>query len=117
MKLKRVIDANGRITHVDIRRAGPMQKFSPRLVDMAVMEGWMSLDKNSIIIRSKPKDMSYSIHRYPGVYCCHCGIQLPDGAPKAVEHIQTVHPGVPSPDSFNPAGYRYDSFYECKKEV
>ena len=117
MKLKKKYDQKGLISHVEILTAGPIQRFSPRLVDKALMEGWMLMENNTITIQSKSKDVNYLIVRYPGIYCCHCGEQLADGGRVANEHVESRHAGIVSPDLSNLAGFRYDNFYECNKEV
>ena len=115
MKLKRVLDEKGLVSHVEVLSGGDAQRFSPRVVEKGLMEGWMSIGQDSITIKAKPTDMVYSIKCQPGVYCCHCQELLAGGGEMAMEHIRLSHPGAVSPDSCNRAGYRYDNFYECRK--
>lgn len=134
MLLKRLYDHSGeapRLSGIKVLHAGPRQRFSPHLVDAAVLEGWMTLGDGKIILHVQPKPLTYRTVRMPGYYCCHCGERLP-GAVEAKTHVVEHAEAKPSPSWFrkligekpasgvpdpaNPAGYRQDNFYECVLE-
>jgi len=115
MVLKRYY-TNGQVTHVKIIHAKDMQRFSMRFVKMGIEQGWIKMQDGDIIINAEPRKVFYRIVRYHGIYCCFCNLSLPEGGVMARSHIATCHDGHDSPDKSNPAGYRYDNFYQCVKE-
>jgi hypothetical protein len=135
MELKRIYakDAEGKllrargdyiVTGVHLRHAGPAQKFSQEQLDEGLRVGYVVMDASTIEVRGVNATARYRVLRAPGFYCCHCGEKL-EGDPRSVEdcrknaarkaHVAASHPGVPSPDPQNPAGYRGATTYECEK--
>lgn len=115
MLLKRLYDEKKNVRGVRVLRAGPKQHFSPKMVERAVSEGWMSLAAGRITVNAEPEAVVYQIKAAPGYYCCHCNRLLGDG-PSGRAHVKEAHKGEQSPDPGNPAGYRKDNFYACEKE-
>lgn len=114
MLLKRVYDTSGpqpRLVGVKLLRAGPRQRFSPRIIAQGIAQNWLSMGDGKITLRTDPP-ATYSIVRGPGYYCVHCGNPMADG-PSGAAHVKTDHAGKVSPDPQNPAGFRRDNFYEC----
>lgn len=104
----------GAVSGVKILRAGARQNFSTKIIEQGVAEGWLSLGQGKITIKAEGGDVSYTIERAPGYYCCHCNEKLDDGTAGAA-HVSEEHKDAESPDPGNPAGYRRDSFYACAK--
>lgn len=118
MLLKRVYDSSDpaapQLDHVRLLHAGVRQRFSPRFLHQAQADGWVILDGDRLMFQTRPV-VTYRVERPPGTYCCHCGAAAP-GTLEAQAHLKAVHAGVRSPDPMNPAGYRRDNFYECRRE-
>lgn len=119
MFLKRVHDhSSGKpvLTHVKVLTAPTVQKFSSGFVEQQTAAGILSIGDGKITIKTAPElpDVVYAIERAPGIYCCHCSAALGDSK-EALTHVAMKHAGTESPDANNPAGYRKDNFYACKK--
>lgn len=121
MLLKRIADTSGPepadgegwpVSHIEVRRAGPLQNFTPRLLFKGIDEGWVSIDGDTIKLKTKPK-LTYHVLRKPGHYCAHCDAALA-GETEARAHVAEQHDGEISPDPGNPAGYRVDNFFACE---
>ena len=54
-------------------------RFSIRMVDQAVTEGWMTLGRGRITIHTMSGDVMWRIVRKPGAYCVHCGAAVGSG--------------------------------------
>jgi hypothetical protein len=115
VKLKRLYNGTVRVL-----RAGREQKFSQRVFDGGIAEGWLSVERGKVTIHGDDGNREYVIVRTPGYYCCHCDASLPDAAQiispgftSGMKHVRDEHGDAPSPDPFNPAGYRKDCFYFC----
>ena len=117
MLLKRLFDHTDpkkpRCSGVQVMRGGEYQKFSTRLVERAVKEGWLTLGGGKVTLASDPPTV-YAIERAPGYYCCHCKVPL-DSQKDAQLHVAKEHAGKESPDLSNPAGYERIHAYECKR--
>ena len=113
MLIKRIFK-DGKVDYIKFKTTPEIQRLSLKVIEKGTQEGWLIMADGLVTIKSKPSDVIYRIKNYPGVYCCHCGISLSDGQ-VAKEHVRDKHEGVSSPDQFNPSGYRYDNFFECKK--
>ena len=111
---------------VQIKSVGALsgrQVFSTKFVDKAVEEGWMTVTGEKIVITGEDRVLVYSITRFPGRYCSHCDMQLPDepvdrpdqGA-MARRHVAENHAGKKSPDKESPSGYCKINAYICKRE-
>lgn len=111
MLLKRLYRDNV-VSGVKMIHAGSRQNFSSRFVEGGVAEGWLSGSTDKLVIHAESGDVVYAIERVPGYYCCHCGRKMDDGAGAKV-HIESAHPGRPSPDAVNPSGYLKSNAYEC----
>ncbi len=115
--LKRVWDTTGsepRLIGVKFLHGGLRQKFSPRIIERALAEGWLELSDNMVRLRTDPP-ATYRIIRTPGYYCCFCNKPLNDSS-SAVAHLESEHSKMKSPDPFNPSGYRRDNFYYCVRQ-
>jgi hypothetical protein len=110
-----------KVDALDVRHTGTHQEqnFSRRLVDAGLAEGWLSLSKGILTLHTTQEDLTYTILRTPGLYCCHCDAALGEDASGAAgrAHVAAVHPGEPSPDAQHPAGYRHVHAYECVLDV
>ncbi len=121
MLLKRIYDHADpkapKLAHIECRHSGThaAQNFSRRLVEAAVSEGWMTLSRGKLTLHAKPEDLTYTIKRGPGHYCCHCGEKLESDATGAGArtHIAEKHAGSESPDKQWPHGYAVLNAYEC----
>jgi hypothetical protein len=113
VKLKKIFK-DGKVDYIEAETAPDIQRFTQRFMDMGESEGWLTVHDAILTIKSKPQDIVYKIVKYPGVYCCHCELSVTDGN-NAKVHVAENHNGIPSPDDFNKAGYRYDNFYECQR--
>jgi hypothetical protein len=115
--LKRLYDHSGKepkVSGVNILRHGKTQKFSPRLVQGGLSEGWLEITGDTITINGKNKKLVYRIDTNPGYYCCFCNASVGDSSGATV-HLSKEHKGKKSPDKSNPSGYRKDNFYACTK--
>jgi len=111
-----------KVSHLEVKHTGiaPEQNFSTRLVEALAALGFLSLSRGKIVLHAQPEDLNYTIKRGPGHYCCHCGEALPEaasivspGVTAGMKHVAEKHPGKPSPDASNPAGYMRLNEYEC----
>ena len=63
-------DASGQMvcTGVLVRHTGTdaEQKFSRRMVEQAMAEGWMRIEGNMLFVTAQPEDLRYTITREPG---------------------------------------------------
>ncbi len=107
---------------VMILRAGKAQKFSPSIVEQGGKQGWLTMADGMLTINAvaaadddTPTAVKYRVLRTPGLYCCHCEIELAD-TPAAKLHVTRLHEGAESPDESNPAGYRRDNWFTCERE-
>lgn len=123
------------LIHTGVHRE---QNFSPRFVNRALREGWLSLRDGKIVLHCKYFPRGFSKHRHerdaermpiefedvnleytivyvPGVYCLHCGDWLGEDPSGEVGrlHVRTDHRGMKSPDERYPHGYRNGNLYEC----
>ena len=108
-------DPNPGVHTVKVLRVGARQKFTIGHVAEAVMGGWMTLAKGRIVIHSVDRDIVFRIARVPGLWCCHCRTRMP-GELQARRHVIDRHPGLPSPDRNNPAGYEQLNAFDCERE-
>lgn len=116
MMLKRVYDhstGSPVLDHVKVLRSGALQNFSTRFVEQGMADGLLTLSGDRLVLHTKP-ELGYQVLRRPGYYCCHCNAPLDDAA-NAKAHLDKEHNGKASPDPGNPAGYRRDNFYACKR--
>jgi hypothetical protein len=115
LELKRQFDhTTGKpvCTGVKVLRSSPRQHFSQRFMDGGIKDGWLTFTTGQLVIEGVNGNLVYLVERPPGYYCCHCNEPMADGG-AAQDHISKYHPGKPSPDPGNPAGYRCDNFYAC----
>ena len=112
------LDDAGKANVIGVRvlRSGPRQHFSPNLVQKGAAAGWLSMQDGKIIIHGEGGDLSYSIERIPGYYCCHCGDPL-DDSKTSQNHVASEHEDEESPDKENPSGYERINYYDCAKEA
>lgn len=113
MKIRRLFQG-GRPAGVKLLRVGPIQRFSTRLVDQAIMDGWMSVKAGLLTLHTQPQKIHYRVTRTPGIYCCHCGAPQEHGA-AAQAHVAQWHAGKLSPDRENPSGYIQCNYYEGRR--
>lgn len=117
MYLKRHYDTTTdppRLLRVSVLRAGPRQRFSVRLVDQGIEDGWISIGGTTLQLKTDPP-LAYEILRVPGLYCCHC--MAPQASPaQALVHLDAAHAGKPSPDPCNRAGYEQIHYYDCQQK-
>lgn len=133
MELKRIYDSStGKpvLAGLKVLRTSPTQKFSPRLLDGLVKDGFAEVVDDMIFLRTDPP-LTYKITRWPGTYCCYCN-EAVDPGKAAQAHVAEHRARRPSlgerivaffgiktkelqPDSNNPAGYRQDNFYFCER--
>ena len=97
---------------VEVRRAGPRQKFSPEQLATGAKIGYLSMADGHVTLKAENVTLVYKIVRTPGFYCSHCGEEQPDGK-TAAAHVARVHPGKKSPDRNNPAGYERLNAFDC----
>jgi hypothetical protein len=102
------------VNGIKVLRAKAKQHFSPNLLEVGQLEGWLTRNGNVLTIKSDPP-LVYRIVRTPGYYCCHCNRPLDDGG-VARSHLSAAHADEESPDPANPAGYRRDNFYAAERE-
>jgi hypothetical protein len=135
MELKRIYarDAKGEllrrhgeaiVTGIELRYAGPRQKFSQEQIDEGLRVGYIVMTGNVIEVRGVNASAKYRVVREPGFYCCHDGARL-EGDPRSVddcrsnasrkEYVAKNFPGVPSPDAQNPSGYLGTTTFECER--
>lgn len=115
MLLKRVYEGEGKeqkLSHVQVTRKTPVQKFSTKFVEQQAKEGILSLGGGNITLKTDEGDLVYKIVAAPGYYCCHCNEQVGDGK-EGEKHVDEKHKGKESPDPNNPAGYRREHSYTC----
>jgi len=100
---------------IKILSAGPRQNFSENIIQLGMVEGWLTAGQGKIILHDADgQNHAYRIERLPGHYCCYCGMSLDGGGRK--KHVKADHRNEKSPDPNNPSGYRRDNFYACVKE-
>jgi hypothetical protein len=94
------------------------QNFSRRLVEAGLAQGWVSMAKGQLILHTEDEDLTYTIVRPPGQYCCHCQADVGDdpSGQAGRDHVAQAHAGAASPDPANPAGFRMSHAYECVLE-
>lgn len=110
---KKKINGGLDVDHVVLRRLTDTQKFTQRVIDQGVTEGFLSIIKGELVFHTKPKDTKYRIIRKPGHYCCFDGQFLTDEK-TARKYVADNFRGQKSPDKDHPAGYRKDNFYFCE---
>jgi hypothetical protein len=113
MQLRRVYK-EGKVSGVEILKAGKKQKFTESMLLDGMVQGWMEVREGVISVKGVNETVRYKVVREPGYYCCHCGKRL-EGDPRNTadqadnasrkEHVQNEHTGAKSPDPENPAGY------------
>lgn len=79
MLLKRKFDEARRCTHVLVKHTGASarQNFSHRLVEQALVDGWMQIQGDTLVIRAEPEDLTFRLLRTPGYYCSSSGDRIP----------------------------------------
>ena len=112
MRLRRLFQS-GRPAGVHVIRAGPVQRFSVRLVDQAIMDGWMALKGDVLTLHARPP-VQYRIVQRPGLFCCHCRVPQ-EHSRAAQQHVALWHGGKPSPDLTNVSGYARINYYEGRR--
>lgn len=104
---------------IRVKTAAEFQKFSPRIINTAVIEGWMTLGKGLLTIHGEEGDVVYKVLRIPGYYCCFCGGKL-DGEVKSRAHVLELHKDAKKPNTRasrnNPAGYELAAYFSCARE-
>lgn len=85
--------------------------FSPEKVAELKDQGFCSITDTTLTLHTVDGDMPFNIDHTPGVYCCHCGDELPatEGACRA--HVAEKHEGIESPDASHTAGYKVKLYY------
>lgn len=75
------------VAHLEVKHTGTTaeQHFSTRLVAAGLAEGWLSIDGQTLTLKSEPDDLVYTILRVPGKY----------------------------PSDREPAGYEIIHYYDC----
>jgi len=109
MKLKRIYDQNNQLDHIQIMGAKAEQRFSQKLINQGIEEGFLSLGKGLIVFHTVPQ-MTYRIIGTPGLYCCFDENKMGDTA-EAKDYIAKYYSDQISPDRQHPSGYRFDHFY------
>ena len=56
------------VSGVEIQTCGPVQRFSPRLVDRGRREGWIDQEGINLIINGINGSLTYQVERFPGRY-------------------------------------------------
>ncbi|GEM_PF-4305641 len=99
-----------------------MHRWSTRMVDRAVTEGWMTLGRGRITVHTMSGDIVWRIVRAPGAYCVHCGCEVgggPAGSPDEVAR-RRLHTDECCDDgghpAEHPAGYEVLSGWEVELE-
>lgn len=66
-------------THVEVKHTGvsPEQNFSDRMVDQAVKEGWITVDGDTLTMKTDGEPLVYSVTRKPGYFCKSTGEAIP----------------------------------------
>lgn len=79
MLIQRIHDPAGQCTGVRVKHTGlaPEQNFSHRLVEQALMEGWVTIDGDTLVMKAEPEDLRYLLKRRPGYYCTSSGQRIP----------------------------------------
>lgn len=111
---------------IEYTGTNPEQHFTEKLVRAGQREGFLAITGNTLSLIATPEDLEYTIKRYPGYYCCHCGAELPDagvmetdedgketGRTLGLVHVEEQHEGAVSPDPSNPSGYERLDYYDC----
>lgn len=127
------------LKHIVLKSAPPRQVFSEKILMRGMMEGWLRVDGDRIILKSYPKETIYQIKRRPGIYCLH-NMERQPSQEAARAHILTTHCGYgqdelpaddekltrkfwemlkaknyKSPVEDSPAGYCQVNGYDCMK--
>lgn len=71
MRLKKLYDhGSGEpvVSGIKILHSGPAQHFSPKLIEGAMEEGWLSIEDDELTIHAEDGDVVYRILREPGRY-------------------------------------------------
>ena len=78
MKLQRQF-TDGKCTHMRVIHTGthPEQNFSQRLIAAGLGEGWVSLDGDTLTMKTDGEPLRYTIVRKPGYYCKSTGEPMP----------------------------------------
>lgn len=104
------------VAHTGIGRE---QNFARAMIEEGIQLGYLSIGQGKITLRAVDGELVYTIVRGPGRYCCHCAERIGEGGKgdrsaeaEAQAHVAAAHPAVPSPDTGNPAGYRWLRGYE-----
>lgn len=66
-------------THMLVKHTGAdrEQKFSHRMVEQGLVDGWLQLDGNTLTISGDPQDLVYEVQRTPGYYAKSTGDAIP----------------------------------------
>lgn len=82
MLLQRQYDGDGAVSHVVVKHTGASaeQNFSNRLVEQAVVDGWMSIDGDHLTVKTDGEPLVYDLKRTPGYYCTSTGERIPVSA-------------------------------------
>lgn len=79
MKLKRIHDAGGRCTGVDIVHTGvdPEQNWDQGQVMQYASEGWLRVEGDEIVLTGSGEELRYTIERRPGYFVASTGERIP----------------------------------------
>ena len=79
MKLKRIHDANGVCTGVEIKHTGlsPEQNWDQGQVMQYASEGWLRLDGDTIFVSGSGETLQYDVLRKPGYFVASTGERIP----------------------------------------
>jgi len=78
MRLKRIIGPNKEVVGIKVLHAGPVQRFSPRLIQKGQAEKWLSLSGDKLTIHAVDAPVVYRVTQYPGNYY-ECVKEIPNG--------------------------------------
>lgn len=53
------------------------QTWSTRQVDQGLVEGYMTINGTTLVVKADPEDLIYRINRQPGYYCRATGERIP----------------------------------------
>lgn len=92
------------VSHLEIRtgpEVGERQKFSPRVIQRGIVEGWLSFGGGKAVVTTAPDlpDMELQVVAGPGLRCCFCEAELTDEA-AARNHVLDEHEASGKKDAF-----------------
>jgi hypothetical protein len=115
MQLKRIYNTDGPnpvLDHIKVLQHSKNQRFTQKLINRGVAEGFMTVGQGIITLHTQPQ-LTYKIVRGPGIYCCFDGKKL-DDEKAARAYVEQNFSGQASPDKNNPAGYADERFFTCE---